>query len=454
MTIRNRLTLVLALTFSIIFMLTALLVYLGFYHTSERIIFDELRKAGSLAATFYLEEDELPTHDHQRIRHEFAAEVAGTDVKIYNTQNQLTYANGQLNTSISSKTLHKIRQHKQLDFKSGDYYYYGLLYTDNQGDFVVVVCTDNGFFATQGNQLLLIMGGALLLGLLIILITSFWLSRRAYRPVAHVIHQVNALDADTLNKPLALPDTKDELYQLVHTFNGLLKRLSETFVTQKNFINYVSHEFKTPLAAITGNLEVFAQQDRTPEEYRKLTPKLLGLVTQIEQLLDNLMLLAGLRKSSPQTKAFRIDELLWTVLDRVYLRWPIAKSLISVRLDVQHASALSVRGNSGQLEIALFNIIENAVKYSRDKPVEIVLASEQQGKGICMTVQDRGKGIPAQELPLIHQPFYRGSNVADTAGSGIGLSLAILICKQLGISLDIHSEERRGTRVILTWSDN
>src|SRR5690606_2471847 len=129
------------------------------------------------------------------------------------------------------------------------------------------------------------------------------------------------------------------------------------------------------------------------------------------QLLNNLMLLAGLHKPGPKTAAFRIDELLWAVLDRIYARWPVAKALITVRLDVRDAGTLSVRGHGGQPEIALFNVIENAVKYADGKPVEIVLAEEPAG-GISMTVRDRGKGIPADEMPLIHQPFYRGSNVA------------------------------------------
>src|SRR5690606_7511668 len=98
------------------------------------------------------------------------------------------------------------------------------------------------------------------------------------------IHQVNGLDADTLDQLLTLPETKDELYELIRTFNGLLQRLSETFVIQKNFINYVSHEFKTPLAAIAGNLEVFAQKDRTPEEYHGVADKVVSHVDHMEQL--------------------------------------------------------------------------------------------------------------------------------------------------------------------------
>ena len=450
MTIRNRLTLVLSLTFGVIFILAAILVYVVFYRMSERIIFSELQKTSALSAMFYLEEDELPAGDHARIRRQFVESISNTDVKVYDADNQLTYGNGQLDAQVTPEVLDQIRRLEQLHFKAAGYYYYGILYSDNQGKFVVIVATNNAFFISQSNQLLLVMAVALVAGLLIIFLMSFWLSRRAYKPIARIIKSVNLLNADTLHQPLPLPDTKDELYELLHTFNGLLRRLSETFVIQKNFINYVSHEFNTPLAAITGNIEVFAQKNRTPAEYRDLAGTLLGHVAYIEQLMDNLRLLAGLHPAPPQQTAYRIDEILWSVLDRIYLRWPIEKSLIYTTLDVQDAEKLLANGNSGQLEIALFNLIDNAVKYSDGNPVTVLLAEMPDGH-IRLTIQDKGKGIPSEEVPLIHQPFYRGRNVGNTAGSGIGLSLAILLCKQLAIAFSIHSDEGRGTCVTLTW---
>src|SRR5690606_20412962 len=130
--------------------------------------------------------------------------------------------------------------------KTTGYYYYGMYYPDNQGDFVVVVAASNAFFASQRNQLLLMMAIALGIGLIIIFLLSYGLSRIAYRPISSVIQQVNELKVDNLERALTLPKAKDELYELINTFNELLRRLSESFVIQKNFINYVSHEFKTP----------------------------------------------------------------------------------------------------------------------------------------------------------------------------------------------------------------
>lgn len=450
MTIRNRLTLVSSLTFGVVFAVAAWMVYYMFHASSERIIFSELQKTGLLSAMFYLEEDELPVREHNRIRADFEAEMQQTDVKVYDAGNNLRYGNGQLEEQLTPATLGRIREAGKMQFEVGGYYYFGMHYPDNQGDFVVVVATSNAFFASQSNQILLMMAVALGVGLVIIFLLSSWLSKVAYRPISSVIGQVSALQADTLEQALSLPRSKDELYDLINTFNGLLLRLSETFVIQRNFINYISHEFKTPLAAITGHLEVFGQRDRSPEEYRQVSQTVLGQVSEMEQIMNSLMVLAGLRTSPQSDAAFRVDEVIWDVLERVFEKWPHARLLINAEVAVEVPEKLKVKGNVSQIQMAIYNLIDNAVKYANEKPVTIRL--DEHGNASQLTIQDRGVGISQKELKLIHQPFYRGSNVGNTKGSGIGLSLAVLICKQNGISFSLASEKNRGTTVQLAFN--
>jgi len=440
MTIRNRLTLISSLTFGVVFALAAFVVYYMFVVTSERIIFSDLQKTGLLSAMFYLEEDELSTREHNRIRTDFEVEMQQTDVKVYDHSGRLRYGNGQFREAVTPAMLQRIREEGRVRFKTEGYYYYGLHYPDNQGDFVVVVAADHSFFTAQRNQLLLAMGTALAIGLLLIFLLSYALSRIAYRPISSVIHQVNQLQAHNLERALTLPRTKDELHELIDTFNGLLLRLSENFVIQRNFINYVSHEFKTPLASITGNLEVFAQRERSPAEYRKVSETVLAEVSQLEHILNNLMILAGLRTNPQGSVMYRLDELLWDVMDRIFERWPEVKPLVDLGVSVADADRLVVKGYRNQLQMAVYNVIDNAVKYACGKPVTIALA-ESDG-ALRLTVQDQGPGIPPTELQFVHQPFYRGSNVGDTKGSGIGLSLAVLICKQNDVAFSLTSDAR------------
>ncbi len=450
MTIRNRLTFVSSLTFGVVFAVAACAVYYMFYVSSERIIFSELQKTGLLSAMFYLEEDELSAREHNRIRMDFEAEMQQTDVKVYDAGNNVRYGNGQLEGHLTPATLKRIREAGKMQFAVGGYYYFGMHYPDNQGDFVVVVAASNAFFASQSNQILLMMVIALGVGLVIIFLLSYALSKVAYRPISSVIEQVNTLQADNLEKALSLPRSKDELYDLVNTFNGLLLRLSETFVIQKNFINYISHEFKTPMAAITGHLEVFVQRDRSPEEYQQVSQTVLGQVAEMERIMNSLMVLAGLRTPPPSDVAYRADEVIWDVLERVFEKWPLARSLTSVAVTVESPDRLKVKGNVNQTQMAIYNLIDNAVKYGNEKP--LIIRLDEHGGTLRLTIRDQGMGISQNELKLIHQPFYRGSNVGNTKGSGIGLSLAVLICKQNGISFSLASEENRGTTVQLVFN--
>ncbi|SFC39888.1 Signal transduction histidine kinase [Parapedobacter composti] len=447
MSIRNRLMLIASLTFGVVFTVAALVVYYSFHVTSERIIFSELQKTALLSAMFYLEEDELSPREHGRIRADFESEMQQTDVKVYDEENRLRYGNGQLREQATPAILQRIREEGRVRFKTAGYYCTGIYYPDNQGDFVVVVTTSNTFFTSQSNRLLLMMVAALAIGLVIIFLLSYWLSRIAYRPIASVIHQVTQLQADNLDTALVLPKAKDELYDLVNTFNGLLSRLSETFTIQKNFVNYVSHEFKTPLAAITGNLEVFGQKDRTAGEYREVSQTVLRRVAELERILNNLMMLAGLRSSPDDRGTFRLDELLWEVLEAIIDRWPDAKALMEVSVSVVQPEQLLVRGNGNQLKMALYNLVDNAVKYADGNPVAVNLAHENDS--LRLTIQDNGYGISADELQRVHQPFYRGSNVGSTKGSGIGLSLAVLICKQNDVAFALASEPGKGTTATL-----
>lgn len=188
MTIRNRHTQISSLTFGVVFTISSLLVYYAFYRSSERIIFSELERTCMLSAVFYLEEDELSVREHNIVRKQFEENILNADVKIYNSENQITFGNKRVDVHITPEILDNVRKERKLNFKAGDHYYYGVFYPDNQGDFVVFIASDNEFFASQNRQLLFMLAIALLLGLAVIFLLSHWLSRIAYKPISRIIN--------------------------------------------------------------------------------------------------------------------------------------------------------------------------------------------------------------------------------------------------------------------------
>jgi len=295
--------------------------------------------------------------------------------------------------------------------------------------------------------LLWILSIAFIIGSITIIALSRWMSHMAYRPFRDVINQVNNISTHKLDTQIELPGTKDELEDLTKTFNELLAKLSETFIIQKNFVNYVSHEFKTPLTTILGNLEVFSIKDRTPAEYKELTKTLIQQINQLEEILNTLIVISDLRNNSEVVSQLRIDELIWEIITKI--RQLYRKSDISVNIEIQpeDENLLIVTKDRTQLLMALFNLIENAVKYSQGNEVDILLFNNEGHLGL--SIKDKGIGIPQEQLTNISKPFYRADNTNQIQGSGIGLSIALRILEKNNIEYQIRSELNLGTTILL-----
>lgn len=447
MKLRNRLTLISSATFGFVFIIASVLIYISFYNSSEKVVFKELQKTCLLSGIYYLEKDELPNYEHSAIRNQFEENIQNDIVRVYDENNKIAFGNKEADKNVNEKNLDFVRKNKKLSFKSNNHFYYGIFYNDNQGDFVVFVKTTSEVFNSQTNRLLVIMIIVLFAGLFLIFLLSRLLSNIAYKPITKVIDQVNSMEFNNLDKPISSANTNDEVQDLITTFNNLLSRLSDTFAIQKNFINYVSHEFKTPLASISGNLEVFAQKERTPEEYQKVTSEALENVYHIEEILNNLMMLSGLKTINSENETFRIDETVFNINDKIFEVYNNQE--IKIDLEVMDEKLLSVKGSEMQIQLALYNLIENAVKYSNQNPIRISLS--ESNNQLQITIQDYGKGIQKEDLNLVQQTFYRGKNVGDIKGSGIGLSLATIILKQNNIQFSITSEENLGTQITLLF---
>jgi two-component system sensor histidine kinase ArlS len=412
-------------------------------------MYNELQKTCLLTGIFYLEKDELPENQHLIIGQQFKENSLEIVTRVYNKQNEIVYGEKESDKNITAGRLDHIRKYKKLSFKSKHHFYFGSYYRDNQGDFVVFVKKNDLEFKTITNRLLIIMILVLVIGLIIIYVVSRKLSNLAYSPIKNIVNQVNEIEASSLDRHIISPESKDEIQELIETYNNLFKRLSDTFVIQKNFINYVSHEFKTPLTAISGNLEVFAQKERTSAEYKEMSEKVLENVYQIEDTLNTLMMLSGLRDNTELNEVFRVDELVWDINDQLPDVHKLKDAQIQIAIEITNDKLLSIKGNSNEIKIALYNIIENAVKYSNGNPIKISLL--QQDNQLKIIIEDHGTGISENDLKFIKQTFYRGENVNEIKGSGVGLSLANIIFKQNNIHFTITSKKDEGTTVTLLF---
>ncbi|WP_165024124.1 sensor histidine kinase [Dysgonomonas sp. ZJ279] len=446
MKVQTRLALFCSIVFGVIFAIISLLIYGLFYQNTEKQIYNNLKKTAYISAIFYLEEDELNSKDFEKVKDQFDEFVSDASYQIYDKENNICYGTQQPN--IPADILDKIRNEKSLSFKTDGFRCYGIFYEDNQGNFVVITKNKEEELSMQMNILLWILSASFFIGLIAIIGLSRWVSHVAYRPFQKVINQVNSISTNDLNVQIESPETKDELQDLIDTFNKLLTKISETLIIQKNFVSYVSHEFKTPLASILGNLEVFSMKERTSEEYMNLSKKLIQEIYQLEGILDTLIIVSDLRKDSDITTLVRIDELIWEIINKITEHYPSSKIKVNTDIQSEDEHLLSISRDKTQLFMSLFNLIENGVKYSHGNAVDIHIYKNNDN-ALCLSITDYGIGIPPEQLENISKPFYRADNANQIQGSGIGLSIALRILEKNNIKYEIISELNKGTKITI-----
>ncbi len=445
MNLRKRLTFITSLIFGIIFGIATVLIYWTFYKSSERSVYNELETTCLVSGIYYLEKDEQSDDKHNEFKIQFENLIDRSRVAIYDSKGEVRFGSLKNDSNISPDRLMTVKKNKKVSFQSNNHFYYGMYYPDNQGDFYVFVKESNSDFKDQINRLLAIVAVVLLVAWVSIVVLANVLSKIAYRPIKRVVEEVKHKEISTIHQPISTINSGDELQELIDTYNSLLHRLSETFIIQKNFVSYVSHEFRTPLAAISGTLEVFSQKIRTAEEYQEATKIALDNVDNLTNILDNMLILTEAKSSALSYQKFRLDEVVWDIVSYAQEKF---SARISVDLQIQYQDVLHVSGNDVLIQLSIQNLVENAIKYSNNKPVRIQIFQDR-GQ-LIIRIQDSGIGIAEDDLPLVGQTFYRGKNIGDIKGSGIGLSLARVIFKQHNIGFNLTSDQL-GTIVELTF---
>jgi signal transduction histidine kinase len=269
------------------------------------------------------------------------------------------------------------------------------------------------------------------------------------QPISKIIRNVKKINSTSLSNRLDEGNKKDEIAQLAITFNGLLANLEAVFKSQNEFVSNASHELRTPLTVMIGETDYLLSKPRTSDEYlaqlKNLTTDLKGLNTLINSMLE----LAQInRNSTIQYSSVRIDEIIYNSIHQIKPKYQGKKIILKI-IYPDNEEDLLIDGDSGLLNIAFKNLIDNACKFSnKDVIIEFLLTETE----IKVTIADKGIGIPPDEINNIFKPFSRASNAKFKGGFGIGLSLVSKIIELHNGSINVSSRENEGTRFELILS--
>ncbi len=232
-----------------------------------------------------------------------------------------------------------------------------------------------------------------------------------------------------------------EIYEIVESFNTMTKELANTEMFRNDFISNVSHEFKTPLAAIDGYATLL-QKDNISEYKRKIyIDKILKNTKKLSTLTGNILSLSNLENQNINIKkqSFSIDEQIREAL-LIYERdWEKKK----IELDIELEEILYL-GNKEMLEQVWQNIIGNSIKFV-DYNGKIQVKLNKVDKNILVTIRDNGIGMDEETQKRIFEKFYQGDTSHSLEGNGLGLNIVKRIIDLHGGSIKVSSKIMNGS---------
>lgn len=288
---------------------------------------------------------------------------------------------------------------------------------------------------------------------IIILLSSvctYFLTKKTLTPLQKLTSEVSQIQAQNLSTQLAVPNSKDEIAQLTSSFNEMLARLDNAFSTQKQFSANAAHELRTPLAVLQTNLEVF-EKKQEPEmvEYRQLFTMIKEQTARLSQLVGTLLDMTNL-KSVPRTDQVTLEEL----VDEVFCDLdPVAeKAGISIHFNnsANQDSHTDVTGSYVLLYRAVYNLVENAIKYNRPNG-SVTVSVKEKNSQVMILVKDTGIGISPENQKKIFDPFFRVDKSRSRAmgGAGLGLALVDSIAKEHGGTVNVLESSEAGSTIAL-----
>ncbi|RZJ69458.1 HAMP domain-containing sensor histidine kinase [Flavobacterium sp.] len=434
MTLKRKIAINISIAFSILYGLSAVLLYIS----SASFRKDEFRnrledKAFTTTRLLF----EIRQIDRQMLK----LIDQNTINKLYNEKTLVFDASYKLiYSSIDDATiawnlndLKRLKTEKKIFRSVAEKDLVGVFY-DFKGtnDYYVLIAAEDKYGHQQLDYLLQILLVSFFLGTAIVWFSTYAFIRKQLKPLDDFQNDITNITANQLHSTLEVSSENDEIAVLTRTFNEMLQRIDNSFNAQKEFTSNASHELRTPVSRLTLQLDSLLRQENHSEETQNYLQNMKADLGQIADLIHSLLLLARMNEQSPSEFGLeRIDEIIFDAFSKTQSVYPDFH--LNFAISGEQDPDLEIRGIKSLLEIVFLNLFRNAYLYSDDKKVNVRIS--QSAKGLVAEISNSGQPISQDIIPKIFEPFVRGENSAATQGSGLGLRIAKRILDYHNVSV-------------------
>ena len=267
----------------------------------------------------------------------------------------------------------------------------------------------------------------------------------ALKPLKNLGEQIEDIQAKNLKHLVLTDQSSIEIEQLTNAFNEMLERLSNTFAAQRQFSANAAHELRTPLAVMRTKLEVFEKNKKPSDtDYQETINMIRMQTSRLSHVIDILLEMTDLQSAQKQDLISLADMTEEVICD---LTAVAEKKKITIS---QNPGTAEIIGNDTLVYRAIYNLVENAIKYNNTGG-KVTVSIKEDSEFASVIVSDNGPGIEQEDWQHIFEPFFRidKSRSRDMGGAGLGLALVKEIARQHGGDVYVVQSSKNGTEIAL-----
>ena len=288
-----------------------------------------------------------------------------------------------------------------------------------------------------------------------------FLANKALKPVDQVTQTARTITSQNLNQRIPPPKVHDEIARLIDTFNDMISRLDKSFNQIKQFSTDASHELKTPLTILRGEVEVALRKERNSSEYEQVLRSNLEEINRMSRIVEDLLLLTrtDMGEIPLNRDHVNLTKILRQVVDQLSI---LAQTKNLEMVTSNHDEEVHIFADALRLRQLFLNLIENSIKYTepggsiriileRDHEQLFSAAGTEQNASVRIVVMDTGIGIAKEDQERIFDRFFRVDKARsrDQGGSGLGLSICKWIVEAHQGQISVESDLGKGSRFVV-----
>jgi heavy metal sensor kinase len=272
---------------------------------------------------------------------------------------------------------------------------------------------------------------------------GWFLTGRALKPYEEITRTAERITYENLNTQITTDRKEEEVQRLVHSFNSMVRRLDESFQKMRKFNADVAHELRTPLAILQGETEMALRTPNLSEEIQSVLISNLEELDRLTRLVNDMLTLAEAEagRHVMAKEPVNLGTLLQDLIDQMRL----LATVRNIQIEFFAPEDLWVEADKPWFRRALVNLLDNAIKYSRDGgKVDVSMAID--GTIAKLKIKDDGIGIASEDLPHVFDRLYRADPARSrvSGGTGLGLTMVKWIVEAHQGTIQVTSQPDKG----------